>query len=484
MVSEGDGGPRPNILFVFPDQWRFDCLGALGHPSVETPFLDQMAAEGVVFSHAYTPCMTCIAARASLATGLSPSNTGRMGYRDGLPWPYANTFMRLLRDAGYQTMCAGKTHFWPARVRLGFEELALYEMPWQERERPSDYHCWLAQQTAGRVRDTADGLDSNSWIDRPWTHGEELHPSTWTTDAAIGMLERRDTTRPFFLQVGYHRPHPPLDPPLTWYERLRDAPLPPVPVGDWAGENDVPVRSIRHDRGKLAARQLDRTRRAYFAQISHLDSQVGRLVRFLEGHRLMESTWIVFASDHGEMLGDHHLFRKTCAFEGSAHIPMVIRPAGWNRQGLGSLCESPVTLTDLAPTFLELGGATSPDAMDGISLLAWTRGEHPRRREYVHGEHVPGWQYVTDGCEKLIWHSRDDRRWFFDLQRDPCELHDLSNDATVAERVGLWERRLVDTLATRTDDGLVEDGALVPGSCAPVVRQWILDAGGRGRATG
>ena len=302
---------RPNIVLLFPDQWRHDALSVLGHPVAETPFLDQIAHQGVRFTSAYSPAPTCIATRASLATGCSPNTCGRIGYRDFVPWTYPDTFMRLLRDGGYQTLCAGKTHFHPARARLGFEELALYEVEWQMPGEPSDYHRFLLRETGGRVQDSATTHDSNSMHAVPWTHDENLHATNWTVGAALEMLERRDPQRPFFLQVCPHRPHPPFDPPLTWFERFANAELPDPPVGDWATEGGHPATTIDAYGGQVPKKTFDRNRRAYYAQLAHLDNQFCRLWRFLKGRKLLANTWIFFMSDHGEFLGDHHLFRKT-----------------------------------------------------------------------------------------------------------------------------------------------------------------------------
>lgn len=474
MPSNCAGGSTPpHVVFIFPDQWRGDCLSHLGHPVVETPFLDQLAHEGVCFTHAFTPCPSCIAARAALLTGQTPSEAGRMGYRDEVPWHYPDAFPRLLRDHGYQTLAVGKTHFYPPRARLGFEELELYEMPYQDWEHPSDYHLWLREKSQGLVHDTALDLDSNSMaVVQPWTHSEELHPNAWTVTQSIELLERRDPTRPFFLQVGFHRPHPPLDPVWSYFERYQGKELPPPPIGDWASCQAQPVRQVSPSSGVLPPAQLDRARRAYFAQIAHLDYQIGRLVRYLRGRGLLEHTWLVFSSDHGELLGDHHLFRKANAFQGSMHIPLIVRPpgGGWPR---GRTCASPVVLQDLAPTFLELAGRPIPDAMSALSLLPLVRDPDRPGRDFIHSEHAPGWQCVTDGREKFIWHSVSDRRWFFDLTVDPQEQENRIESAECRARIALWEKRLVDLLAARPVDGFSDGTRLIPGQALADVRSEL-----------
>jgi arylsulfatase len=479
---------RPNFLSIFPDQWRGDCLGSLAHPVVETPFLDQLAAEGVTFTAAYSACPSCIATRASLITGQTPNTCGRIGYRDGVPWRYETTLMRCLRDGGYQTLCAGKTHFYPQRIALGFDEMRLYDVLNIERDFKSDYQAWLEQAGGGLVRDTTQETTSNAWLAHPWVHPEYLHPNTWTATAAIELLSRRDPTRPFFLQVSFHRPHPPLDPPIGYYERYQDRPIPPVPVGDWAETFAEPVRRVDASSGTLPEHILARSRRAYYAQMSHLDYQVGRLLYWLMRRGWLENTYIIFSSDHGELLGDHHLFRKVSPLEGSAKVPLIIRPPKSVKCPCGSRSNLPVAHMDLMPTILEEAALATPATVEGSSLVPAIRSQDIGWRKFIHGEHTggrPGNQYVTDGREKFIWDSLSGRELFFDLSEDPQEQIDRSQDPAYGDRVALWRKRLVDVLAERSEDGLSDGTGLIAGREPPAVRPELLerymDADGRQR---
>ncbi len=463
---------RPNLILVFADQWRSDCLGVL-HPVVATPTLDQMAEEGVLFSSAYSACPSCIASRACLATGQTPSTCGRIGYRDKVPWRYETTLMGCLRDGGYQTLNVGKTHFYPQRTRLGFEESFLYDPQTLDPGFESDYETWLRQASGGMVEDTAQGRNNNSWLATPWPYPEYLHPTNWTTTVAIERLERRDPQRPYFLQVGYHRPHPPLDPPLPFLELYRDAELPPVPVGDWAERFGSPTTRLDASEGRLPDRVLDRARRAYYAQVTHLDHQIGRLLYSLGRRGALNNTWVIFTSDHGELLGDHHLLRKTTPHEGSAGIPLIVRPPGPAQRRRS---DRPVTHMDLMPTLLDIAGLETPASVEGSSLLPLVRGEETPWREFVHGEHSPcpyGWQYLTDGREKYLWETVSGQEWLFDLQWDPQECHDLSGDPAWSERLETWRGRLVEILAQRPQDGLTDGKRLLPGSL-PAVRERLL----------
>lgn len=465
---------RPNILLIFPDQWRGDCLSYLGNPDVETPNLDELCCHGVTFTRAYTPATSCIAARASLITGQTPSTTGRLGYRDGVPWEFQETMMATLRDAGYETINVGKTHFFPDRAGLGFETNHLFANEQHAKQFDpsfvSDYHEWLRAQTGGTVKESTQMMHSNGWQVRTWTYDEHLHPNHWTTQTAIDALTERDTSRPFFLQLGYHRPHPPLDPPQRYFDLYKDRKLRDVPIGDWAAEFDVPVVGTSYAQGHLADHLLDRTRKAYLAQVMALDFEIGRMFLFLRQQKLYQNTIILFASDHGEMLGDHHHFRKTVPFEGSAKIPFILKPHADAGAQAGVMCGTPITLVDVMPTLLELTGTPIPGHVEGTSIVPIVRGEAERIHDWVHGEHAPCWQWIVDDRYKYAWKSDSGEEWLFDLVDDPQELTNLAAAQSHAATVEECRARLVSVLEKRPEDGLAANGALVVGKALPPVR--------------
>jgi len=476
MASE-----RPNILYIFPDQWRFDCMEHIGHPAVETPFLTEIAGQGITFTHAYTSCPSCIATRISILTGMTPSNTGRLGYRDGVPWRYANTLVELLRNSGYQTINVGKTHFHPQRAHMGYEINELYDTQKFDAWFTSDYNIWLREKTGGDIVDTATDLGPNSIVAQPWVHPEHLHPNAWTATKAIERLERRDPSRPFFLAMNFHRPHPPYDPPQSFYDRYADRELPPVPVGGWSKKFDKPLTDQVAATGRVPQRMHDRTRRAYFAQMTHIDFQIGRVLRWMLrfGH-CIDNTMIVFGSDHGELLGDHHMWRKMNGFEGSAHVPLIVQlPRNMKGVPRNVRADHTVTLEDMMPTFLEEAGLPVPKTVEGRSLSGILRGNEPKEwREFMHGEHCRpngGWQYLTDGNEKYMYETMTGEEFFFDLRNDPQELHNLAEDTKHTARMAMWRGRLIDILAKRPQDGLVKDGQLQKGIKLPPVRSELME---------
>ena len=472
--------PRPNIVFIITDQQRADCLSVSGHPVVETPHLDMLAAKGVNFTASYSCCPSCIAARASMFTGLRPTTHGRLGYQDCVPWRYDVTLPGELAKAGYQTHCIGKTHFFPQRAHLGFHSIESYEGAQNFDGRfVNDYWEWLRERAGSHVNETLHGADWNSWVARPSHLPEELHNNTWVVTRGIEFLRRRDPTRPFFLNLSFHRPHAPLDPPQVFWDLYKDRPLPPVPVGDWTAPFDVPINNDNAWRGRLASRLLDTARRAYYAQIAHIDSQIGRLMIALREQRA-GPTWIVFTSDHGEMLGDHCLFRKTYAYEGSARTPLVICPP--DAAALHA-SDAPATQEDLMPTMLEIAGAPIPASIEGRSLLPLMAPAtaFAARRPYVHGEHAAcygddamGVQYLTDGRMKYVWYTVTGQEQLFDLAKDRDELHDCAADPAYREPLLLWRSRLISELAPRTRDSLSDGKRLLPGKALPHVREELL----------
>ena len=179
---------QPNIVFIMTDQWRGDCLSIAGHPVVETPNLDEMARTGTWFQRAYSACPSCIAARAALMCGQTPSTVGRLGYQDCVPWRYKTTLMTELSAGGYQTHCVGKTHFYPERIHLGFQSIESYEcLQSHDGDHINDYHAWLRNQSGGPWDENAHGLASNSWIARPSHLPEHLHVNSWTVERSINF---------------------------------------------------------------------------------------------------------------------------------------------------------------------------------------------------------------------------------------------------------------------------------------------------------
>lgn len=468
---------QPNIIFIICDQWRGDCLSVDGHPTLETPNLDSLARQGCRFSRAYSSSPSCIAARAALFTGMSPFQTGRSGYRDKVPWNYSRMLPQVLAEAGYQTHCSGKTHFYPQRKHCGFQSHESYEGSQNLDGRyVNDYREWLRDKTGGEFEEWDHGLNDNSWMCRPSQLPEHLHNNWWTMSRAIDFLRRRDRTRPYFLNISFHRPHPPIDPPQRYYDMYRDRPLAEVPVGDWRGEVE-PVDAMATSGGVLPQSMLDHSRRGYYAQLAHIDNMIGRLLVSFRNLQ-EEEPWIIFTSDHGELLGDHHHFCKSLPYEGSARIPLIIKPP--KQAGIpGVGCVStPAVIEDLYPTILQMAGLEADSRLDSHSLLpVFEKQGAGLQRELAHAEHgAPSreynfWHMLSDGRYKYIWWIADDREMLFDLEEDPGETRDLSQKQPDLCRS--WRQRLAAYLHEKQDyDGLSDGETLKPGRKVELYKPW------------
>jgi len=466
---------RPNVVLIMTDQQRWDTVG--GATPAETPYLDWLASRGTRFTAAYSATPSCIPARASLMTGLDPWHTGILGMGKGQPH-CANlgpTLPSRLADAGYHAISVGKLHFSPQRSLQGFHRTVLDES--RRHEDPgfvSDYTQWYQRVAPAGADRYEHGIDFNSWMSRPFTLPEHLHATNWTATAAIEALHDRDPSKPFFLNLSFARPHSPYDPPPYYFDRYHRTELPPAAIGDWAEVNDVPAE--RHDpnawRSRRSEAEIHRARAGYYGSVSHIDSQIGRVLIELRRAGMFDDTLFVFCSDHGDMLGDHHLWRKTYAYEGSAHIPLqVTPPASWGRDVVAA-SDAPATLQDILPTILEGIGAEPAEGIDGRSLWGECAGDTAGRREFLHGEHSTCYhpsqemQYLTDGRTKYIWFPRTGEEQLFDLTSDPYECVELSRRAEEQQRLRTWRGRLVDILAPR-DAGLTEGDALIPQTDRP-----------------
>lgn len=463
---------KPNFLLIMTDQQRGDALGIDGHPDLLTPNLDHLAQSGTRFRRAYSECPSCIAARRTLLTGMKPSHQGIVGYEEGHPlepWP---TLPELLRRAGYQTASIGRDmHTYPEHRRYGFE--TMWHAPFGDVY--SEFHQHLRFLSTkkgfhGWPHYLDHGMGPNAWTARPWPFEEKFHQTNWAVNKAIQYLDERDPSAPYFVSLGFVAPHPPLVPPAFYYDRYHARELRAPSIGEWA-RSPGPGQATDSARVDLAGEALQACLAAYYGSINHVDDQLGLLFQRLRMEK--DPPVILFTSDHGEMLGDHHLFRKCMGYEGSARIPMILSGPG---VGKGMVREEPVALQDVLPTFLDLAGVGLTDAVDGGSLLplCGSRGAGPWR-EYLHGEHattyagVSGMHYLTDGKMKYIWHGDDGAEQLFDLREDPGERHDLSGNAGGEQALSFWRDRLVHELAARPE-GFVRAGALVSGkSHAPVV---------------
>ena len=322
---------KPNILLIYSDQHRYDCLGLAGHPDVKTPNIDALAKQGVWYQNSFCCSNVCTPSRYSLLTGLYAHQHGGRGNRSTLP-PGIPTFPQLLRDSGYRTAAVGKMHFTPSYLDIGFDKMVLAEQGGTGRY-IDDYHAWLMEH------DLVDELDT---IEQVWEYrqrapadywdsfgaqisnlDEEHHSTTWIGKQALNEIADWDESKANLLMVGFIKPHHPFDPPAEWANKYDPAAL-ELPAG-WTEEpllRDLTGSDPFFPLEQLTEKRFRKVLAYYYALISQLDYQVGRMVKLLKDKGLYASTMIIYTADHGEYLGYHHLLLK----DGPLYDPIVKVP--------------------------------------------------------------------------------------------------------------------------------------------------------------
>lgn len=387
---------RPNILLVMTDQQRWDTLGATGNPIIRTPNLDRLAREGALFSEVITPAPVCAPARAALLSGYSPS---RMHFtsNSGFLADQEDTPPTLLNQAGYHTQALGKMHFpqsdgrhdRPWEATYGFQDLMLSEETrWLRQARSleevafDDYDRFLLEHDL-RGWGTPPEIGYNEIKPVLSALPEEYSVTTWLGDRAVEYLARPHD-RPFFALVSFVKPHAPYDPPEEW-AALYDPYTVPPPVRTPA-ERFRPNPQYEQERRRrewdLYSESAQLTSRAYYyANISLIDKQIGRILEALESAGLRDKTFILFTSDHGDLLGDHWLWFKNHAFDSCARVPLIVAgpgvPAGVRVDG------AVISLMDLFATILARAGMPVPANRPSRDLLDLLPGAGGARSEFA-----------------------------------------------------------------------------------------------------
>jgi arylsulfatase len=348
---------KPNIILITTDQQRFDTIQALGAQSYWTPHLNWLADSGIAYTRAYSDCPVCLPARLSLMTGMPAWHHGVTSnkYYDQSIDP-TKTLPEKLRSQGYQTKLIGKHHHGPTEHHLmGFESQLTLD----------HYNRWIRSQ--GSFFDQDLGLGMNEHVPGSSSLPISQTLDGWIVNQAQHYLETRDPSRPTFLWLSFLKPHPPLNPHRDILDLYQDLDGPEPHWGDWSKDPELSLAwsAVTKELSmtqRLEPWQLTQVRKAYAACISQVDFQLGLLFGYLQSSGLLGNTWIFFTSDHGEMLGDHGMGGKCVPFEGSSHVPLLVRPPYYPREWRteprrGKVCSKLVTLTDVTASILQIAGA-------------------------------------------------------------------------------------------------------------------------------
>lgn len=495
----------PNILLITSDQHHFSALGAV-NPRIKTPALDRLCNEGARFERAYCTNPTCTPARASIITGMWPSQHGAWSLGTKL-FEDVPTVGDHLRDAGYRTALVGKAHFQPLASRPGMESIECqptlrdldfwrnFKGPWYgfEHVETARMHCceyhvgghyaiWMEEKGLKNWRDYFDDYPRNwdKWnsilSSRSWKLPEEFHYSTWTGERTIARIQESvREKKPFFIWSSFHDPHPPYLVPEPWASMYNPDDMEPghmVP-GEHVGNPEHFRRTQEADPEywKEAAKgegvihgghshlhsqdELRKDTAAYYGMTSLMDKYIGRILDELDHLNITDETLVVFTTDHGHFLGQHGLIAKAIHhYEDLIRIPFIVRWPG--KVPGGTVSRSIQSLADLAPTFLRAAGQEVPGIMTGVSQLdCWQGGNEPRPFSIVenhHGNRKFHMRTYVEADYKITVYRNGNEGELFNLADDPGEVKNLWNDPeSAALKCRLLHKFIQATLQTEPE---------------------------------
>ncbi|KUM25356.1 phosphonate monoester hydrolase [Mesorhizobium loti] len=507
---------RPNVLLITCDQWRGDCLSAVGHPVVKTPNADALAAEGVLFRRHFGGAAPCSPARACLYTGLYQMNNRVC--RNGSPLDARHGNIALsARAAGYDPTLFGYTDVAPdpRRLSAGDPRLRSYEgvLPGftVRQALPEHQKQWLSWLQAQDIDASAGSPDihrpaggpgkvGGDVTNAPPAYSKDQTPSAFLAGEFIRWLGEQEQATPWFVHISFISPHPPFIVPEPYNTMYGPADGPAFRrAANWQAEAESHpylaydlgrqkrTKFVPGIEGKVpdwSEENFRRIRAIYYGMISELDAKLGRIWQALKAADAWDDTVIVLTSDHAEMMGDHFMLGKGGFFDASYHIPLIIRDPRRTKV-TGSSVDRFTEAVDIFPTLLDLIGAAPEPHLDGMSLAPWLDGDRPGDwrdaahwefdfRSVAEGEAERHFGIGSRDCNLAVLRTEDFKYvhfggglppLLFDLARDPGELSNVVHDPAYlpvrlefAEKLLAWRARHLDqslALAELTEDGVV-----------------------------
>ncbi|MEZ4319991.1 MAG: sulfatase [Myxococcota bacterium] len=467
---DGSGPPitpadpvRPtNVLLIVVDDLNTSAVSAYGNPAVDTPRIDALAAQGVRFTHAYSQYPVCGPSRASMLTGYYPHGSGAFGYVSGREYIGYDRQMwpELFADEGWYTARVSKVFHMgvPDDILLGASG-ADDPTSWVQRFNSQGAE-WQTpgegELVQGNPTGTAPIANGNVMTIVKADGPDAIHPDARTTATAIELmfLHRNE---PFFLAVGYVRPHVPFVAPRSHFDAYphESIALPPVVPGDW---NDIPAAGINYVTSAGAQMSPEQEQKAiagYYASVSFVDEQVGRLLDAVDVLGLADDTLVIFTSDHGFHLGEHGFWMKKGLHEESVRVPLVVRGPGIAPGESDSMVE----LVDLYPTTAEVMGLRVPDHLQGRSFLRTLRDPDEPHRADAFAVTDDGTSYLLRDPEWAYMQYREDGSGgveLYDMVNDPGQFTNLAGLAEHAEIEANLRDRLLLRLQEATESDLNE----------------------------
>ena len=446
-----------NIVFLFSDEHAGSVMGNSGHPVVRTPHLDRIAEQSYTFDNAYCNSPICTPSRLSLLTGRFPHQIGAWDLGAIANRQY-QTWGDYLTEAGYETVLCGRTHFNGTDRMLGFSDRLLDDLPrW----------CNATGRPPRRTPDERRGSNSHVAECGPGDHEHTKYDQN-AANLAVDFLREKAASpddKPFLLYCGFMHPHFPLiappeffsryDPdtlelPATWNEPL-ESQHPIIQHHRWAWRNDIPPPEA----------VVRRALASYYALVSSLDAQVGRILQAIDTTPLRENTLVIYTSDHGEMAGHHGIWQKQCFYEPAVKVPLMLRLPS---RETGRVAEN-VSLVDVLPTLLEAAGLEIPSDLPGDSLLGIARHQANETRravfsEYHHMGMLNAGFMLKRGDHKLC-HYVGNEPQLFNVNVDPLENDDLASKPEYATIRNEMETALRAVLNPEREDARAKENQRV-----------------------
>lgn len=429
-ISNENASPQPNILILMADEHVWDTMGAAGHPVVRTPHLDRLAARGARFNSAYATYPACVAARMSLLTGKYPTQTGVRNNGDNCD-AIGPGFAAFFATQDYPTMVSGKMHFIGEDQFHGFQYRPIGDYNhsgWWTADEEGNRQPFDWQQADTDVKNMEDRRPDSA---RPYT-GPLEKSLTWNiTGRGLPWLDREE---PWLAMFSYLQPHWPWQPPQIYWDRYQGkGDLPRVRYRDISADLRSGIKQpSTDDWDSLTDEEIRRTRAAYYAMITFVDDQIGRILDELERLGTLDNTLIVYTSDHGEMLGERDTWLKGNYFDPATRIPLLISyppviPAG-------TVIDTPVDLADVFPTLAALAGFEPPAEVSGENLVPLMQGRPGECNDWAASGYGETGMIRQENF-KLIFPAPGKGPWLFNLATDPDELINLATDPAYAEKL-------------------------------------------------
>jgi choline-sulfatase len=427
---------KPNILVIMSDEHNAGVLGAYGNPIAETPNLDKLAREGILFESSYCNSPLCVPSRLSFTSGKYVSRVGAWNNSCWLPSADYPSLPGILNAVGYESFLCGKMHYDRTR-RYGFTEIG--------GEMNNSRKTGRGGRRPADDLTPKDGISSRFSQFHPGDGGVLPHDKRVTAGTVEFLKNRKATDKPFFLLAGYLAPHFPLIVPESYWEPYKGkVALPQIPRGHLESQ----PRNYKHLRIGFNVEDtppeiVRKGRELYYGLTQWLDEEIGKVLQALGDSEVARNTVVIYTTDHGENMGEHGLWWKNCMYEHAARVPLIIRwPKRWGgRQRRKGAC----SLVDVVRTIAELGVARVPADWDGDSMVTWL--DDPRAKwkdlavsEYYAHNIASGFAMIRMGNHKYVYHTPADaghaaERELYDLDADPGEFRNLADLSEYKDRV-------------------------------------------------